>query len=257
MSEPAAKRVRIPSSKYWLGTWNNYTDAEQFIDLLNGLCEKYCCQEEVGASGTPHLQFKVCFAKACRPCETIPIKEIHWEKSRKWDGWQYCAKDDTAAGKRWAKGCDPPERLEIPEMTGWQLDMLEILKQKPDHRTIYWLWEPEGNFGKSAFARYCCCTESLNATLFGGKAADAKAGLALMKKKPRICLLDVPRSVEHISYTALEEIKNGVFFSSKYESGMVKMNHPHVVVLANEPPEFRKLSSDRWKVFNLRDDLIQ
>ena len=52
----------------------------------------------------------------------------------------------------------------------------------------------------------------------------------------------------------MEAIKNGCFFSGKYESGMVRFNSPHILVFANEPPERTKLSQDRWCVFALRDE---
>ena len=61
-------------------------------------------------------------------------------------------------------------------------------------------------------------------------------------------MFDVPRSSQqYISYTGIEEIKNGIFSSPKYESCMVAMPPPHVVVLCNIPPDYTDtdLSSDR------------
>jgi len=58
----------------------------------------------------------------------------------------------------------------------------------------------------------------------------------------------------YISYEALEEIKDGLFFSGKYESGMVCINPPHVVVLCNFAPDESKLSKDRWVIKNIDHD---
>uniref|UniRef100_UPI004049B2EE hypothetical protein n=7 Tax=Pseudomonadati TaxID=3379134 RepID=UPI004049B2EE len=63
---------------------------------------------------------------------------------------------------------------------------------------------------------------------------------------------DIPRSqLDYLSYTGIEEVKNGCFFSSKYESEMVLYNSPHIIVFANEEPTYHKLSSDRWNVVDL------
>lgn len=68
-------------------------------------------------------------------------------------------------------------------------------------------------------------------------------------RPPKIIIIDIPRyNMDYISYGGMEEIKNGCFFSSKYEGGMVLMNSPHVIVFANQPPDEGMMSKDRWKV---------
>lgn len=64
---------------------------------------------------------------------------------------------------------------------------------------------------------------------------------------------DCPRSKqgEFIQYDFLEELKNGLIISPKYESKMKRLNTPHVVVLTNETPDMTKLSSDRYSITNL------
>lgn len=67
---------------------------------------------------------------------------------------------------------------------------------------------------------------------------------------PALIVYDVPRTTaDFISYTALESLKNGCFFSGKYEGGQVLMPHPHVVVFANQRPDESKMSADRWKLY--------
>ncbi len=53
---------------------------------------------------------------------------------------------------------------------------------------------------------------------------------------------------DYVSYQALEEIKDGIFFSGKYEGGMKIFNSPHVICFANFSPAEHKLSGDRWVV---------
>jgi len=43
--------------------------------------------------------------------------------------------------------------------------------------------------------------------------------------------------LNNINYTGIEEIKNGLFASSKFESKMYVGNRPHVVIFANAAPE--------------------
>jgi hypothetical protein len=47
---------------------------------------------------------------------------------------------------------------------------------------------------------------------------------------------------------ALEPVKNGLFFSSKYGSEMAVFNPPHVICFANFKPKEVAMSADRWKV---------
>lgn len=249
------KKRGVPG-KVWFMTWNNYEPEtlETFIEKVKSSCSKYVGQEEVGENGTPHIQMKIECKKKIRPIEFFGVKAIHWEKSRTFAGHEYCNKDDTRkpGGLRWSFGVPPP--LYVPECYGWQLDVVDLVQTVPDLRKIYWYWEPTGSVGKSSLARYLCVKH--NALLVGGKASDMKAALALMQKNkllmPSVIIADIPRSVEHVSFSGFEEIKNGVFFSSKYESGMVMMNSPHLIVFANFEPDLSKLSADRWVINDIR-----
>lgn len=44
---------------------------------------------------------------------------------------------------------------------------------------------------------------------------------------------DYSEAVSLLRCLTVEEIKNGIFASTKYECGMHKMNRPHVIVFAN------------------------
>lgn len=46
----------------------------------------------------------------------------------------------------------------------------------------------------------------------------------------------------------IEQIKNGIYFSGKYESQMKYDKPPHVVVFSNTMPDQSKLSADRWNI---------
>lgn len=133
------------------------------------------------------------------------------------------------------------------------------MKKEPDERTIYWFWSNKGNIGKSSLCKHLCLR--YGAIALGGKVGDAMYAvgkLVAAGKPPNIVVFDVARSESHrLEYVSLEKLKNGCFFSSKYESAMVMLNPPHVIVFANEGPNESKLSDDRWKITNLdeEDDL--
>lgn len=183
LSHKMPKEKRTSPAKYWLGTFNNYTkdECDILVKELNEKCEKFIMQEEVGENGTPHLQMKICFEKKARPVGAFTSKKIHWESSKMWKGWEYCAKDDTHMGQRWSKGI--PRPLKINEPYGWQMKVIEIIKQEPDERSIYWFWEPDGGVGKTVFCKYLIVKHK--ALLVSGKASDMKCTIARMKEQEK------------------------------------------------------------------------
>ena len=127
---------------------------------------------------------------------------------------------------------------------------MEEIKIEPNDRSIIWYVDKIGGRGKSVFTKYLVYTR--NALLLSGKGADMKYCLKNYIDKtgePNVIVIDVPRSsLNYISYTGIEEIKNGCFCSNKYESSMVLMNCPHIYVFANELPDYTQMSEDRWDV---------
>lgn len=248
---------RLNSSKKWCFTFNNYTqeNIEQLLSCFIGSA-KYIFQEETGENGTPHLQGAVEFDTKCRPLEKIKFtKKIHWEKCKDWKASvAYCSKEDTRTGKIYTNIRFPKPIKVIKELYDWQKDLVDIVSKDPDDRTIYWIWDQDGNKGKSAFAKYLVVNH--DAIILSGKGNDCKYGIVKYCENngvyPEIIIYDIPRTnIDFVSYEALESIKNGLFFSGKYESGQVVMNPPHIICFANSEPDTSKMSADRWKVINL------
>ncbi len=133
----------------------------------------------------------------------------------------------------------------------WQEGIMKILDEecKETSRTIHWYWEPLGKTGKSHLCKYLCLHKG--ALILSGKSADMKHGVVKFQLDtgdwPSIILLDIPRSSRNfMAWSALEEIKNECFYSSKYEGGMCVMPVPHLVCFANSPPDDDIMSRDRW-----------
>lgn len=217
------------------------------------------CQEERGKEGTLHIQGYLEFKNQMKRQNLF--KQLGQEfyavaPQNKHAAKQYCQKAETSCGQQWIKEPEKPVKKEVKDKfdysiaAQWQLDIIELVQQEPDDRKIYWYWENEGQCGKSRLAKHLHM--KFNAFVTGGKCADVMCGLAQRKEPPEIVVWDMPRSVEQsISYHAIEQIKNGLVYSTKYESCTICFNEPHVIIFANTPPDLSKLSRDRWVVHEI------
>lgn len=88
-----------------------------------------------------------------------------------------------------------------------------------------------------------------------GKASDLLNLVAKMKGRRGYifdCSRTVPKdqSMDDI-YCAMENIKNGHFTNTKYETEEILMDPPHIICFSNWLPDLSKLSRDRWIVVDL------
>lgn len=233
---------------FWFFTLNNYS--EEHIGILETIfeheCKWYIFQEETGSEGTPHLQGTICLKKKSRLTELKKFDpNIHWEATKSVKASiEYCTKYESRSGKIYSHGCALPEKIELTEPYGWQLEIMDIIKTKADNRTIHWFWEPKGKVGKSTLCKYLCVKH--DALMLNGKSNDMYNMLAKFRNKRKIIICDIPRScIGYFNYTAIENIKNGLIFSGKYEGSLFWYNWPHVIVFANEPPKTGEMSTDK------------
>jgi hypothetical protein len=234
-----------------------------FYEILSDkkIVSKFAMQEEVGESGNVHLQGCLEFKTKKRPMSVFKNDKIHWEKCRSWKhSVAYCTDEDKRAvgGKMWAFPKPPRKikKMSYERLNDKQKEIADLFLDEPDEfvRSINWFWESEGNWGKSVLCRYFI--DERNALVVQGANKDILCGLASWIDKngeaPEIVVFDVPRTnCGHVSYQAIESILNGFCFSGKYESGMLRFNPPHLIVFANEEPEYSKCSEDRWNVIKL------
>lgn len=250
---------RVPSSKKWCFTWNNYDSGSDGSDgsislILKNLDpnDKYVIGEEIGENGTPHLQGFIKFAKKCRPLEMgIFSKAIHWEKARgsEEDNWIYCTKDG-----KYVQNIKriPKDPLRGKEFRPWQSNIMEKIKMEPDDRKIIWIYD-EGNSGKTTLCKHIALT--MDAIVLSGKGNDIRCGVAKWfenKTNLDVAIFSFVRTVEdYISYESIEQVKDGMFFNGKYESGMCIFDSPHVICFANFRPEKCKMTQDRWEIYEI------
>lgn len=245
-----------PKARSWVFTWNNYEEKLLQNMLAQLAQEKYIMQEETGESGTKHIQGMIQFRNA-RHFDAVKklIPQAHWEVCKAIKAAvEYCQKTDTRTGRQWAKGYKIHEIVRDPISTPykWQQEIMDLYKTEPDDRKVYWYYDKHGGAGKSALAKHMALKGDV--MIVGGYAKDIKFGITswLEDHSLRMVIIDIPRSAEgRVSYDAIECIKNGAFFCSKYESKQCLFNPPHLVVLSNDEPQRHKLSKDRWVITDI------
>lgn len=262
ISSPDKKRQGL--AKRWCFTFNNYLEEDvsnikEFLEnpSKNGRLFRifYIVGKEVGESGTAHLQGYIECEDKIRPIGFFNwSKKIHWESARgtREPNVKYCSKDGDYFTN--IKIDKPLKVIKEESFYTWQRNLIDLISGEPDDRSIHWYWEEDGNVGKSAICKYICV--NFDALIVSGKGSDIKYMIKGFKESkgffPTVILYDIPRSsANFVSWSAIEEIKNGLFASSKYECEMVVMNSPFVLCFANFLPDLSLVSADRWVVTNL------
>lgn len=134
----------------------------------------------------------------------------------------------------------------------WQIAIKKRLLRQTD-REVLWIWEKVGNTGKSFLAKHlmACCGAMY---LSNGKTSD----IAYAYCHEPLVVFDFSRSFEeYINYGVIESLKNGVLFSTKYQSKTKVFKPAKIIVFANFEPDTDKLSEDRWDVIHLITYLVQ
>ncbi len=245
----------------WVLTVNNYTNED--IDTLNTITlpDQYFYGFEISKSGTEHLQAFVMWKNAKtfeQMKKKFPKAHIEVMRGTKRENMNYCKKEGNfETNIIEVEPIIDYFKVEKWRLWGWQVDIVDLINEEPDYRKIYWYWDDVGNTGKSAFSRYLIINRG--ALAVSGCSNDIKYGVSdwiIEKKLPfKILIIDIPRSeVCNISYKAIEQIKNGFFYSTKYKSGMVVFNIPHVIVFANSVPDYSALSEDRLVVKRISNE---
>ena len=153
----------------------------------------------------------------------------------------------------------------VVQLKPWQESLLEYV-QKPCDREIFWVVGKEGNEGKSWFQKYVKSWLGARRVVTG---IDIKANNASIFQALRKCpivtadifLFNIGKSKKKfdvINYDALEAMKDGEAFASKYDSQQLKIRVPNVVmVFSNSPPDVRELAKVRFRVFNINNNQLQ
>lgn len=256
-------------AKAYCLTFNNYSEEvlSACLAWFEANCTDWICGEEVGEKGTPHLQCYIRFKNQkdfSIVKKEFPTAHIERAKGTLKQNYTYCSKDN-----KFHTNIDlrsPTEKLKQlcldeykdVEWKPWQKSILDILDGKPDNREINWFWETTGNVGKSFLCKYLAITRDV--IICDGKKDNVFNQVNKLIESggvPRIILLDIPRkSLDYVNYGALEQLKNGLIYSGKYEGCQCAFPIPHVIAFANKCPDFGAMSMDRWRITEVSKPVI-
>lgn len=249
---------------HWFLTlkWNHGIHYPLFNNMSSWLaihCTRAIYQLERGdTTGYDHLQLQLSLKKKQRfewfKHHLSPI--VHCEITRNIDAaYDYCSKAET---RIWGPRIypEPLETAMVDEMEGltfkpWQTFIKTILDHKPHPRFIYWFYDPGFGAGKTTFTKHLYVRYPV--AFFQ---AAKKTDIACAWKKEPICVFNFTMSREDkISYDAMESLKDGAVFSSKYESGAKMHSRPTLIVFANWPPKpDGQIDPERLLVYDISDE---
>lgn len=267
-------------TRRWRFVWNNYPETwySKICTILAPQGIVHCQQEIAPSTGTPHIQGRIEFkdAKSFKGVCALICKEINWkEEDFKKESIEYCTRLDKRDPNGIMYTNDPKfkeEKKEAPiireqkvefKFNNWQQELFTILTTEVVHaRKIFWYYDFKGNTGKSTFAKYFFNNYSNVMYCSASKGNDIKYSIMNRHKEGKkndFIFFDFTRSTEnYISYQVIEEVKNGIVFSGKYESETITFETPQVIIFANFYPDTKKLSKDRWIIKRLdKDDVIE
>lgn len=267
------KKIDNCKGKLFKATINNYSDDD--FNLLksyfsdNKKIEKWIIGKEIGEQGTPHLQCYFRFNCEFRrtTLKAIIIKDFYCDlvKRNKNDSvekidkeqWDYCSKENNFISNYSYKQPDI-----ISELRPFQKQLLNMLLGPVEPGKINWVYDPEGQLGKTEFLRYMFLKHKIPFT-YGGKCSDIinlvynNKDYMLNTEKPAL-IYNFGRDTEpnKISYKSMEQVSDGCISNTKFEAGcFVCPWKPHVLILANCLPIMNKLTKSRWKVFTINKNL--
>lgn len=239
--------------KHWIITIKaDHVSNGSLLPWIKEHCHKavWQCEEGTKDNKYQHWQLSISLKKRQRMTwlKNHFNKTAHYEAIKNIDSaFNYCQKNETRIlgpfyYPEQINEIDDP--MEGVTLHNWQLEILEIIKQKPHPRHVYWYWEPIGGAGKTSFCKHLILKHDCK-YFRNGKKSDI---FHAVDSNPKTILIDISRSCEDINhlYDVVECLKDGMIFSGKYQSTTKVFNCPHVIIFSNDTPNESKLSRDRW-----------
>lgn len=268
------KRVR-QQLRYWSIIINNNLDEDQFKNLkikeiLKLIFNRYIFQLERGEE-KERLHYQI-YAHSEQKKEWGPLLDkLHdlldidqacitvtpASTNGKLALENYCMKDDTRVDGPWADRKIKTRKDILKVMKTpypWQKQLMDLIEEEPDERSIHWIINTEGNVGKSKFGKAMGVYRNALMITFGSY--GDLVSLINNYQELDAYIIDLPRtkpsdcSMKDI-YTLIEALKNGYIINTKYQATKIDMDPPHVIVFSNHPPDKSCLTEDRWHIHSL------
>lgn len=141
----------------------------------------------------------------------------------------------------------------------WQSDLIDIIEQTTDRRSVIWAYDLAGGKGKTMLSDYleACDPETtlcMSATGMNASMNDVVRNWMESGHVPGLVLIDLPRNCSERGsiYEFIENLKNGRLTCLKYKGSQLRFQPCKVVVFANWPPKVDMMSSDRWRIYRIK-----
>lgn len=247
----------LSKSRRYCFTINNPIEDDDY-DLEHISYKHIIYAVEIGEENTRHYQGYIEFENPISfqsVKKKLPRAHIEKAKGNRKQNIDYCTKGGDVVENTFP--LDIKTRvLKLYEgviWKSWQRKILDIISEVAHPREIHWVYDETGNTGKTFLSKYIAC--KFDGVIIGnGKMNDVFNCVRTwmiehIDESPKIILVDIPRcSIDYVNYGLLEKLKDGIFYSGKYEGGLCIYDNPHVIVFGNELPNFGKMSGDRWKI---------
>ena len=144
-------------------------------------------------------------------------------------------------------------------MKPWHTEVLKYVKDY-DERHILGIYDPKGNNIKTTFLKYLNYKGYAN--LIPATCDTAKQMMEFcFGQEARGCyMINIPRAMKQDGralakiYTAIECIKDGTLYDTRYKSQEKIIERPQIIVVFNDLPDFTMLSLDRWLIMELDEE---
>lgn len=175
----------------------------------------------------------------------------------------YCLKEDSRVDGPWTSVDAEPKYIprqirEITKLYDWQQQIVDNAGVW-DTRTINYVYEPQGNKGKSTL---CGWIEAYEIGESIPPLNTFKDVMRMVCDLPvaKLYVVDVPRSLEQKNggdfWAGIEDLKSGKAFDDRYKFRKIRFDCPNIWVFGNTLPDMRMLSAGRWKIWNIVDNKL-
>lgn len=239
---------------------------QELKEKFNSLCKKWCFSLERGdETGYEHYQCRVSLKVKSRlngVRSSFDLKEAHFSitTSSNHNNNFYVVKEDTRIGGPW-KDDDPyiPKQIRDIQLYSWQKKIVDSAKVW-NTRTINVIIDLCGNIGKSTLGTYLT-VHKLGRSLPPLNDFRDLMRIVMNTEKVKLYVFDIPRGLpkKYLGplYSGIEKIKDGYAFDDRYSFKEEFFDCPNVWVFTNEPPDESLLSSDRWKVWEVKGNNLR
>jgi len=142
------------------------------------------------------------------------------------------------------------KRLE--DLYPWQQYVHNLYLSTPDDRSIYVILDEKGGSGKTYLQNmFKNLYSDTVVDIRNGKTADMTK-LAQNGGTFKMAQLNLSRQEKgKVNLSAVEEIKDGNFASTKYSSKTIRIPPPHFFIYTNMELKWNDMTRDRWKIIHL------